>query len=128
MIAAVLLIAFTMAVASIFAQWAPQLMKNAQGDTSKKANQIQDCSDITMQVVDGSAANATVQQKTGDKAVGYITVTWFYKNAGPAQAHDWINNTRGSKRVTGGTSGNTLDHIEVDPVQCEGAATTTYTP
>lgn len=129
LIAAVLLIAFTMAVASIFAQWAPQLIQDAQGDTSDRAQEIQECSDITMEVISADAGTATIQQKTGNNAAGNVTVTWFYQgNNQPDQQTIEFNNSRQAVQYDGGNSSNTLDRLEVDLNNCEGASTTTYEP
>jgi flagellin-like protein len=133
LIAAVLLIAFTMAVASIFAQWAPQLIQDAQGDTSDRAQEIQACSDITMEVINADTETATVQQKTGDNPAGNITVTWYYSDDTPPAQNNSVELTssREAVEVTGGDSGagsDALDRIEVDLTDCEGASTTTYEP
>jgi len=129
LIAAVLLIAFTMAVASIFAQWAPQLIQDAQGDTTERAQEIQACSDITMEIISADAGTATVQQKTGNNAAGNVTVTWFYDGASqPDQQLREFNSSRQAVQFDGGNSSNTLDRLEVDLNDCEGASTTTYEP
>lgn len=128
LIAAVLLIAFTMAVASIFAQWAPQLIQDAQGDTSDRAQEIQACSDITLEVISADGTAATVQQKTGNSAAGNVTVTWFYSDGtSPAQATNEFTSSREAVEFSSGATG-TLDRLEVDLNNCEGASTTTYEP
>ena len=128
LIAAVLLIAFTMAVASLFAQWAPQLIQNAQGDTTNRSQQIQKCSGITLEFVSANAENATIQQATGQEAVGDVQVTWLYENEGPQQSTVSIDQTRGVNQTTGGSSTGTLDKVTATPIDCEGAGATTYTP
>jgi flagellin-like protein len=133
LIAAVLLIAFTMAVASIFAQWAPQLIQDAQGDTSDRAQEIQSCSDITLDVITANTENTTIQQKTGDNAAGNLTVTWYYTDGtSPAQNSSVeLTTSREAVKVTGGDSAagsDALDRVEVDLTDCEGASTTTYEP
>lgn len=129
LIAAVLLIAFTMAVASIFAQWAPQLIQDAQGDTTERAQEIQACSDITMEVISADAGTATVQQKTGNNEAGNVTVTWFYEdNVQPDQQMIQFNSSRQAVQFDGGTGTESLERLEVDLNDCEGASTTTYEP
>jgi len=130
LIAAVLLIAFTMAVASIFAQWAPQLIQDAQGDTSERAQEIQACSDITMEVISADGTNATIQQKTGNNAAGNVIVTWFYNDGSqPDQQVQEFNSSRQAIQFNGGTGTvDSLDRLEVDLNNCEGAFTTTYEP
>ena len=87
LIAAVLLIAFTMAIASIFAQWAPELMEDAQGDTSEQAAAIQDCSQINIEVtnVDEASEEVTMSQTAGQAGAGEVTVSWFFDDGGPVQ-------------------------------------------
>jgi len=129
LIAAVLLIAFTMAVASLFAQWAPQLIKNAQGDTAERATTIQDCSGVSISILDGANATAaTVQQETGQTAVGNVSVTWQYDSGSPVQTYTQINSNRGLGNAYDNTgNGNTLTQVTATPVSCEGASAATWT-
>lgn len=123
LIAAVLLIAFTMAVASIFAQWAPQLMEDAQGDTSEQAQNIQSCSDRTLDLnVDTSDNSATITQTGGSEGIGNMTVTFYYDTADPTQQTVEIplNESRGVATASG-DSANTLTEVQVNPIDCEGA-------
>lgn len=137
LIAAVLLIAFTMAVASIFAQWAPQLIQDAQGDTDEKVSDLQDCSDITLEITSGDEENVTIKQTTGDQSVGNMTVTWTYDSKDPLQKDTNISDKRGIVETNNTYDGfndgsyrgsSTLDEIQADPLNCRGAATATYTP
>jgi flagellin-like protein len=132
LIAAVLLIAFTMAVASIFAQWAPQLMQQAQGDTSDRANEIQTCSDRTMSLsvdTDASPTTATIQQTGGTEGIGNLTVTWYYETASATQnstdASSDIDNSRGITTLNTGNS-NTVTEVEVNPTDCQGAPSVSW--
>jgi flagellin-like protein len=130
LIAAVLLIAFTMAVASIFAQWAPQLMQDAQGNTKDQANTIQNCSDMTMDVdVDNNDNTATVQQTGGNEGVGNFTITFRYDSSDPTQNTTNASSDLDSPRsITTIDAGNTNDitEAEVRPTSCEGAPTATW--
>ncbi len=130
LIAAVLLIAFTMAVASLFAQWAPQLIQDAQGDTRNRSGEIQKCSQISYDVISGSNTSVTFQQVSGSDTAGEISVTWFYNDADPLQNTTTLTSNRGTGTVSSlghSTSpGNDLDEIRIQPTNCEGAATTTY--
>lgn len=127
LIAAVLLIAFTMAVASLFAQWAPQLIKSAQGDTTNKSATIQRCSQNVMEVTQGNSTHVTVQQVAGESGVGNVSFTWFYQDAPPAQGYGTFDNSRQALRSSDGTNNN-LDYIRIQPVNCEGSGVTTYSP
>lgn len=131
MIAAVLLIAFTMAVASIFAQWAPQLIKDAQGDTKNETKNIRKCSGVIIDVSDGNVTHATVEQSAGDDPIGKFTVTWYYDDADPVQvSSDLSGSTRNITVVNNSKSGSygTLSSIEADPTECEGAPAGSYEP
>lgn len=129
LIAAVLLIAFTMAVASLFAQWAPQLIKSAQGDTKNQSEQIQKCSGAIVSFQSANTSQVTLQQTSGNNAVGNVSVTWFYSDGTtPKQAYADIGSTRGFDTVTTGSYGSGLDEIRAQPLECQGAPTATYTP
>lgn len=131
MIAAVLLIAFTMAVASIFAQWAPQLIKDAQGDTKNQTQTIQKCSGVVIDVSDGNVTHATVEQSAGEDSIGNFTVTWYYDSANPVQvSSELTGSTRNITTVNNSKSSSygTLSSIEADPTSCEGAPTGSYEP
>lgn len=121
LIAAVLLIAFTMAVASLFAQWAPRLMNQAQGDTTNRTEQIQDCSRFGMDIVDANETHATIQQTSGPDPVGDIITTWRFTDATPQQNRDGnIGQTQGITTVNiSGTGSNTLDEVEAVSVDCD---------
>lgn len=121
LIAAVLLIAFTMAIASIFAQWAPQLMNQAQGDSSERAQEIQRCSDMILDLkVDTTDNNATITQTGGSSGVGDMTVTFYYEDGEPTQESVNINDSRGVTTASGDETLN-LSEIQVNPTECQGA-------
>lgn len=128
LIAAVLLIAFTMAVASIFAQWAPQLIQDAQQSTSQQAQNIQDCNTITMELTQVNESSVSIQQRSGTETAGNITVTWFYTDNAPVQVDATMYGTRDAIQATTNTSTGTytLDRVEVDSLSCEGAPTATH--
>jgi len=85
LIAAVLLIAFTMAVASLFAQWAPTLMENAQGNTANRSQQIQECARYGIDIVSANATSATISQNNGPEGMGSLVTTWRFNNSAPEQ-------------------------------------------
>jgi len=151
LIAAVLLIAFTMAIASIFAQWAPQLMDDATGDTEDRAAEIQDCTQIQMEIVDvdyeGDNHEVTVRQTAGEAGAGQVSVSWFYEDDEPQQetsvlgfdgddedfdpeSQDDIesleDNPRDSFTIEPENAGGHLEQVSLDPVDCEGAGTTSW--
>lgn len=71
LIAAVLLIAFTMAVGSIFAQWAPNLLQSIQQDTSEDAVDITRASNLGLEIMSVSFNRSSNQvevvvQNTGE--------------------------------------------------------------
>lgn len=134
LIAAVLLIAFTMAVASIFAQWAPQLMNEAQGDTSERAQDIQRCSDRTMDLSaqhdnNDNVESVTIAQTGGSDGVGWMTVTWYYENSEPLQNTTSINESRGVSQVSNGLqTSDTVTEVQVNPTDCPGAPGASWEP
>ncbi|MFB6190823.1 MAG: archaellin/type IV pilin N-terminal domain-containing protein [Candidatus Nanohaloarchaea archaeon] len=128
LIAAVLLIAFTMAVASLFAQWAPQLIKSAQGDTKNQSQQIQRCSGLIIEFQSGGDGSATLMQTAGEEAVGNVSVTWFYDGGTVTQDYVDFTNNRDVVTASATGQGSTPDEIRASPVNCQGAGEATYTP
>ncbi|MFB6213121.1 MAG: type IV pilin [Candidatus Nanohaloarchaea archaeon] len=130
LIAAVLLIAFTMAVASLFAQWAPQLIQNAQQDTTNTSEELSRCTGVIIEITSGDANSATIQQTSGSEPVGNVSVTWFYDDGtSPAQDYVDITGNRGAVQTpNNGNSGASLEEIRASPVNCQGASDATYTP
>ncbi len=132
LIAAVLLIAFTMAVASLFAQWAPELMKNVQGDTSDRAGEIPGCSTVSLSLSDYNESAVTVQQDKGQEAVGNVSVTWQFDGQSPAQDYVQLSNGPTDIQVaynnaSGDVYEGTLTEISATPIECEGAGGATWT-
>jgi flagellin-like protein len=95
LIAAVLLIAFTMAVASLFAQWAPSLFKTTQGDIDETAADIQSCAAYNIEVSNANGSEATIQQVDGPEGLGNITVTWFYDGDTAKQSYANLTSATG---------------------------------
>lgn len=126
LIAAVLLIAFTMAVASIFAQWAPQLMEDAQGDTTDRANEIQDCSDRTLDVSSNDGGDTvTIMQTGGTEGIGNLTATFYYESGNAQQAStdasNDIDESRGVTSLNNPDTSNTVTEVQIQPTDCQGA-------
>ena len=118
-----------MAVASLFAQWAPQLIQNAQGDTTERTETIQQCSDITLSFVNTNTQNATIQQSSGSNGVGNVSVTWFYEDSNPVQRYANLTGSGDAVRLTTNTdTSNVLTEIQGQALECEGAGAATYTP
>ena len=153
LIAAVLLIAFTMAVASIFAEWAPGLVEDAQGDTSNTSQELQSCVSVTLDIKEDltNATSIQVQQDPGtDRAAGALSATFLYGDIGAVQVSDEdsgvdfrVSEANGLADVTlsnsdvsglQGVSGTSdlsmanLSSIEVTPLNCQGSSTAVYEP
>lgn len=153
LIAAVLLIAFTMAVASLFAQWAPELMEEAQAETQEDAGDLTDCSQLIIDISSADAENATISQTAGTDSIGDIQMTWFYDDHDPVQQTIYevedpegdnegdFNYTAGETRwsltvsadsndLEEGTSFDDLedefDYVQANPIDCEGAPSDTF--
>ncbi|MBC5792402.1 MAG: hypothetical protein H8Z69_00010 [Nanohaloarchaea archaeon] len=87
LIAAVLLIAFTMAIASIFAQWVPDLLDNTQ----------QSVSDTSDTVLDASQARLDISQASYSSGSGNITVV--LQNSGQTEMNNFTITAYGEKPV-----------------------------
>lgn len=81
LIAAVLLIAFTISVGGIFAEWSGSLAKDATQDNSETQKQILDCTSMKIEIVDinqdYSNSNLDVTLRSDNGAVGNISVRAF---------------------------------------------------
>lgn len=134
LIAAVLLIAFTIAIGAIFAQWAPQLVNQSQDDSSQQREDIQECSSIKLEVMEADEENVTVQQVSGNRGVGSMTVTWHYSTDHQAlQSTMKINTSRGINSTTAegfdsSYSSAELSRIKILPTGCSGAPAANYEP
>lgn len=143
LIAAVLLIAFTMAVASLFAQWAPELMEEAQAETQEDAGDLTDCSQLIIDISSADAENATISQTAGTDSIGDIQMTWFYDDHDPVQETIYevedgdehqgdfnytAGETRWSLQVTLDDAGDQdeFDYVQANPIDCEGAPSDTF--
>jgi len=125
LIAAVLLIAFTMAIAGLFSQWAPQLIQESQRDTTNSSDELRKCSQVLLQINDADGSEAVVQQTYGEEVAGNISVTWQYSDGTIVQQFDEITNTRGTVTVSSGDSGD-IDEVRAEAVNCQGSPATTY--
>jgi len=129
LIAAVLLIAFTMAVASLFAEWAPGLVNDAQDDASDQRAEIQDCIDYNIEIRDPEPNNTVVQQTSGDEALGNISVTWRYEGEDPVQNYTDIDSPRGfGQAYATGRDEAAITTITAAPVSNCSSVTSEYTP
>ncbi|MFT4892314.1 MAG: flagellin-like protein [Candidatus Nanohaloarchaea archaeon] len=87
LIAAVLLIAFTMAVAGMFSQWVPGLIQSTQEDVS-------DSSDT---VLDAASARVEIMQSRYNRGSGNLSVT--FRNAGSQSLSNFTVTAVGDKPV-----------------------------
>ena len=132
LIAAVLLLAFTMAVASLFAQWAPDLMQQVMGDTDEDAAEVQECSRLIAEISDFNEAEtagdeeAILRQVDGSEPLGNVSVTWFYDDADPEQSFENFEGSRETIVNDNPGSSDEVERIEMSPVECEGAPSYTW--
>lgn len=125
LIAAVLLIAFTMAVASIFAQWAPQVVQGTQDDVDQQRDNILSCNDIQLEVLSSNTSSASVQLSSGDTTGDRnVSVTWTYTDAEPVQVSNAsITEARGILNYnlddfSGKSPGSELESVEAVATGC----------
>jgi flagellin-like protein len=97
LIASVLLIAFVMAIASIFATFATEVTKQPTGQTTEKAAAITDCSGAIIEVGESSnASEVLLTQTNGNNAVANISVITYYSGGvGPLQNYTSIDTPTG---------------------------------
>jgi|AntDeeMinimDraft_6_1070357.scaffolds.fasta_scaffold00403_16 flagellin-like protein len=92
LIAAVLLIAFTISVGGIFAEWSGALTTSATQDNSEAQQQILDCTSMNIEIVDinedYNSNNLDVTLRSNNGAVGNVSVRAF-----PSLAVDYTEMT-----------------------------------
>lgn len=79
LIAAVMLLAFVMAIGGLFSEWSGQLATDSTQDTSESQDQILDCTGRNIEVdrvnADSNWVNVTLEADGGN--LGNVTVTVF---------------------------------------------------
>lgn len=81
LISAVLLIAFTISIGGLFAEWSGALTSDATQDNSEAQQQILDCSSMKIEIVDVnqdySNSNLDITLRSDNGAVGNVSVRAF---------------------------------------------------
>ncbi len=81
LIAAVLLIAFTISIGGIFAEWSGSLIDSSTQDNTEAQQQILDCTSMNIEIIDiqedYANSNLDVTLRSDNGAVGNVTVTAF---------------------------------------------------
>ncbi|MFB6245660.1 MAG: archaellin/type IV pilin N-terminal domain-containing protein [Candidatus Nanohaloarchaea archaeon] len=131
LIAAVLMIAFTMAVASLFSGWIQDLQSSTQEDVSEAKEGAVSCTEYDIEIDDGTSNSTRLIQERGPDGVGNISVIWTYSdNTDAARSYGYINTSRGFDTVTTNASGTddaSLDQIQASSLNCSDV-TATYSP
>ena len=96
LIASVLLIAFVMAIASIFATFATDVINQPTDETTERASELTRCSSALVEVDDGSnASEILLTQTNGDNPVANMSVcTQFTGSVRPLQNYTCIDTRR----------------------------------
>lgn len=119
LIAAVLMIAFTMAIASLFSGWIQETTSQSQENVNQQREQTLQCNQMGIDITDASAGEATVEQTRGETAIGNITVTWSYSDStSPQQGYVNISSSRGLGTTTAGESGGSLSSVSAASQAC----------
>ena len=126
LIAAVLLIAFTMAIASIFAQWAPQLIESTQDSVDNQEDNVLACNNIRLDIISSDASSASVQLVSGDTLGDRnVSVTWTYSDGSdPVQvSNETISSPQGIVNYdlsdySDKSPGSELDSVEAAATGC----------
>lgn len=122
LISAVLLIAFTMGVAGLFSQWAPQLMEESQEESTNTSGELRSCSKVAFDITEGDGTSVTVQQIKGERAAGNLSATWFYTDGSITQGYGEMSSPRDTITISSGSSVS-IDEIKVQSLECQGAPT-----
>lgn len=128
LIAAVLMIAFTMAIASLFSGWIQQTQADTQEDVTNQKDETLRCNNLGITISQADAENATIEQTRGDNAIGNISVTWKYSDGtSPQQGYVNISSPRGVGTSSQGTASGNLEAVTAASTDCS-SATDEYTP
>jgi flagellin-like protein len=105
LIASVLLIAFVMAIASIFATFATNVINQPRQETTERAQQLTQCSNAIVEVEEGDASGVTLRQAQGDTPAANMSVIFQYEGTqSPIQKYTQINSQRGITEVDSGVA------------------------
>ncbi|MFB6245661.1 MAG: archaellin/type IV pilin N-terminal domain-containing protein [Candidatus Nanohaloarchaea archaeon] len=130
LIAAVLMIAFTMAVASLFSGWIQDLQSSTQKDVSDAKDEAISCTEYDIEIDRGTSNETRIVQNSGPDGIGNLSVIWTYTDNTAAQrSYAYINTSRGFDTVNttaSGTDSAPLDEIQVSSLNCSDV-TATYT-
>lgn len=104
LIASVLLIAFVMAIASIFATFATNVVDQPRQETVERSQQLTQCSSAIVEVEEGNASEITLRQSQGDNPVANISVISQFEDRSPIQNYTQIDTRRGITELETGLS------------------------
>lgn len=99
LIASVLLIAFVMAIASIFATFATNVVNQPREATTERAAQLTQCSNAVIEIEEANRTFAELRQAQGDTRAANISVAFQYNGSAPIQVYDSISSKRDFERV-----------------------------
>lgn len=129
LIASVLLIAFVMAIASIFATFATNVVDQPRQETVERSQQLTRCSNAIVTVEEGDASGVTLRQSQGDSPVANMSVIFQYDGSqSPIQKYSQINSRRGIVEVDSGVSSpgtKELSSVTVSVVDQDGSGCST---
>lgn len=124
LIASVLLIAFVMAIASLFASFATDVFNQPTKETTERANELTRCSSAIVQVDDTSnASEIFLSQTNGDNPVANMSVITQFNGGGAIQNYTSIDTRSGFTTLDTGvpTDANTsINKITISVVDQEG--------
>lgn len=130
LIAAVLMIAFTMAIASLFSGWIQQTQSDTQEDVNEQRDKTLSCNRLGIEINEDQtdAQDVFVRQTRGDDPIGNISVQWTYTGStNPAQGYVNITSQSGFDTSSAGDSNGNLESVTATSLQC-GSVSDTYEP
>ncbi len=134
LIATILMIAFVMAIATLFAQWYPSLMDNAMEGQRDTAQELNECSQLryTIATVREDTGAAVLKQEQGDQPVGVVQTTYYLTNGNIDQYRVNITGVRGIKAVSNdpdwsGVDPTLIDKIGTQALTCQGVPAISWT-
>lgn len=118
LIAAVILLAFAMAIGGIFSEWSGQLVKSSTEDTSDSTDKVLECSGKSIEIArintgeSNNWVNATFRSDGGD--IGEVRVAVF-----PSRSTEMISlDSDGAVNTTGINVENAQESVSASSTSC----------
>lgn len=131
LISAVLLIAFTMAIAALFGQFAPSVFNEPTNEAENQTEQLTRCNDVTVEIVDvntdteDNKIRASIEQVTGNAPFSEFSAAFYFQENPPLTTEGNLGGIGDVQQVSVSPSETdpVLERVRVSSIGCQGAPT-----